>query len=173
MTGAAGPYLAGCVLLAVAGVAKVREPQATRRALAGFPGRGASIPSWAVRAGGVAEVALGVTALATGAPGPALVVTLCYLAFAGFVTASLARGRGARCGCFGEAAGDIAVGPLHAAVDVVLAAAALAVASTGGLHAPPLERAAMYPLAAGLAWVIYLVLVPLPRLMAAVRGTGP
>lgn len=90
--------------------------------------------------------------------------------FAAFVAASLAStGGAAGCGCFGEAAADIALGPLHVAVNLALAGAALAVAAGGGLDAPIVERAAVTGAAAVVAWVASLVLVQLPRLLAMRR----
>lgn len=170
MTAWAGPYLAGCILLVVAGGAKMRAPAATQEVLGRLAGRAVPVPSWAVRAGAVAELALGVTALCSATAGAAMAVALCYATFAGFVMLSLAKGgAGHGCGCFGAAADDVPIGPLHVAVNLLLASAALAVATGGGLPAPVTERAATTVLAAGVAWVIYQVLVPLPRLMAAVK----
>ena len=171
MTAAAGPYLAGCVLLMVAGAAKLREPAATQRALAGVGRRGLAVRGTTVRAGGAAELVLGATAFSTTAAGPAAAVAVCYLAFVGFVIASLAHGGNAGgCGCFGAASAAVPLGGLHAALNAAVAVAALAVTAGGGLQAPAVERAVVSVLAAGLAWVGYLVLVPLPRLMVAVRA---
>ena len=170
MTAAAGPYLAACVLLAVAGVAKARDQGPTQRALAGvLPGRW-TVPAWAVRAGGVAELAVAAMALATAAPEAAVAVGLCYLAFAAFVAGSLVRTGGeAGCGCFGQPTSAVPLGPLHVAVNVALAAAAFVVAGAGGLHGATVERAVVTVAAGGLAWTTYLVLVPLPQLLAAAR----
>ncbi|HVE46025.1 MAG TPA: MauE/DoxX family redox-associated membrane protein [Acidimicrobiales bacterium] len=170
MTAWAGLYLAGCILLVVAGWAKVREPAATERALAGASAGSMSAPFWAVRAGGLVEVALGMTGLSAAAPRPAALVALCYTAFAGFVVVALARGSAGRgCGCFGAGADDVPLGPLHVVVNLALASAAAAVAAGGGLAAPAMERAGVSVLAAVLAWVVFQVFVPLPRLMAVVR----
>lgn len=172
MTAAGGVYAAACLLLAAAGVAKVRQPGATQRALTGVLGP-LAVPRRAVRVGGAAEVALAALALATGAPGPAVAVALCYLGFAAFVVVSIARGDEADgCGCFGDAAADVALGPLHAVVNVAMAGAAVAVAASGGLGAAGPGRAAVSVAAAGLAWATYLVLVPLPRLLAVVAEPG-
>lgn len=170
MTAAAGPFLAGCILLMVAGLAKVREPAATQRAMAALGGRRLAVPAPMVRAGGVAELVLGAVAFSTGSPTPAAAVAVCYLAFLVFVMASVAGGGGVGgCGCFGEAAGAVPVGALHGAVNGALAAAAFAVAAGGGLHPSSGEKLVVSVLAAALAWVGYLVLVPLPALMAGVR----
>lgn len=173
MSAWAGVHLSGCVLLLVAGWAKLREPAPTRRVLAGLVGRTRSVPSWAVRGGGLVELGLGAVALATAAPGPAMAVAACYLTFAGFVTVLLAKGVSSQgCGCFGGAAEDVPLGPLHIVVNLALASTALTVAAGGGLPVPLTERAAVTVLAVALAWVVYQVLVPLPRLMAAVRDAG-
>lgn len=58
---------------------------------------------------------------------------------------------------------------MHAAVNGLLAAAAIVVAAGGGLQPTLVERSVLLVLAAGVAWVVYLVLVPLPQLMLAVR----
>lgn len=170
MTAWAGPYLAGCLLLLVAGGTKVREPAVTRRVLAGFVTRKVDVPSWAVQAVGLFEMLIGAVALFSASPAPAVLVAFLYLGFAGFVALSLASGdAGQGCGCFGEVGADVPLGLPHMVVDLTLASAALAVAAGGGLSAPAAGRVALIALAGVLAWVVYQVLVPLPRLMAGVR----
>ncbi len=172
MTAWGGPYLGACVLLAFAGGAKVREPAATQRVLRSLARSRLSVPNWAVRAGGLAEFLVGAGALVTSSATPAAAVALCYLAFAGFVAVSLASGAGdSGCGCFGGGGADVPVGPLHISVNLALATAALVVAAGGGLSATGMERVMVSLLGGLLAWVVYQVLVPLPRLMAAVRLT--
>lgn len=172
MTAAGGVYLAACALLVAAGMAKVRRPGGAQAAMAALFGPRLSVPRTAVRLGGTLEVALGTAALITTSAGPAAAVGACYAAFALFVAASLARGATAGCGCFGQAMGQVPPGRLHLVANVVLAAAALVVTSAGGVDGPATERAVVAVAAAGLAWVIYLVLVPLPLLAAAVREPG-
>ncbi|HET7488668.1 MAG TPA: hypothetical protein VFJ85_12120 [Acidimicrobiales bacterium] len=162
MTPAAGPYLAACLLLVAAGAAKVARPEPARRALRRV---GAALPAGAVRAGGMAEAALGAAGALTGSAVAAAAVAACYLGFAAFMVRNPVGG----CGCFGSEAGD-AAGPLHALVDAGLAAAATMVAAAGGLHPAPPGRAALVAGGAGLAWVTYLVLVPGARLAAAGRA---
>lgn len=170
MTPAAAPYLAACWLLVAAGAAKLARPEATRRALAAVAGRTPNaVPAEAVRVLALTECAVGAVGLTAAAPGPAVGVAFCYLGFAAFVALSLARGVTAGCGCFGATAADVPLGPLHGAVDLALAASALAVALGGGLPAGGAGRVAATLASAGLAWVVYLVVVPLPRLLAAVR----
>ena len=167
MTAAAGPYLAGCVLLVVAGGAKLRRPAGTQRALvaAGLPA-----PGWAVRFGGTVELVLGAAAAGSGSGRAALGVAATYALFAAFVVASLRSPGGGGCGCFGET--TTPVHPVHVAVDLGIAAAALAVAVDGGLAATPATRAVLVALGAAVAWVAYLVLVPLPRLLGVVGEVG-
>lgn len=172
MTEAAGPYLAGpylaaCVLLVVAGVAKLRRPEPTRAALASA---GLALPALPVRLLGGVEVALGAVGASTAAAGPALAVAAAYAAFAGFTLVSLRRRDGAGCGCFGEATAPLH--PLHVVVDLALAAAALVVTAGGGVVASAGARGALTVLGAAVAWVAYLVLVPLPRLLGAVAEAG-
>ena len=104
MTAAGGVYLAACVLLAAAGVAKLRRPAGTQAAVAALLGPRPAVPRRAVQAGGAVEIALGAAAVATASAPWAAAVAACYLAFALFVAASLARGATAGCGCFGQAA---------------------------------------------------------------------
>lgn len=182
MTTTAGVFLASCLLMVAAGVTKVRSPLVAQRALGALVGPRVVPRRW-VQAAGAAEVTLAGAALGGHGPAPAAAVSLCYFGFAAFVAATMARG-GAGCGCFGAPAGagtgnevgdevgDAPLGRLHVVVNLGLAGSALAVAASGGLHAGAAERIALATVAAGLAWTLYLVLVPLPRLLAAVREPG-
>ncbi|HVM65690.1 MAG TPA: MauE/DoxX family redox-associated membrane protein [Acidimicrobiales bacterium] len=182
-----GVYLAACLLLAVAGVAKARRPQDTARALAavssGAGGRGPSpgLARQLVRAGALAEALLGLTGLVLAGNRPAAgAVALSFGAFALYV-AVIRRGGGAlsTCGCFGTP--DTPATRLHVVVDLGLAAAALAVAVTprpagsavlvGAVlghqpwHGLPLALSAVV-----CAWILFHVLSTLPRLQAARAG---
>lgn len=162
---AAGPFVAGCLLLMAAGVAKLRRPAAARRTLAAA---GLRVPGWTVTAGGAAELAVGAFAVAGGGRAAAFAVAACYAGFATFVALLMGRERNVGCGCFGETAAPL--GPLHVVVNVALAIAALTVAGAGGLAAAaPPARPALAVLGAALAWVAYLTLVPLPLLLQTVR----
>lgn len=167
MTPLAGLHLAGCLLLVVAGAAKLHRPVPARAAL--VAATGVRLPPGAVRAGGAVEMALGAVAVVSPEPAVAWAVATCYAAFAAYVVVALRRsgGRAASCGCFGDSGG-----PLHAVqavVDASMAAAAVAVAAGGGLVAGPAERAGLVALGGAVAWVAYLALVPFPRLLGAVR----
>ncbi|MDE3206200.1 MAG: hypothetical protein KGQ66_18485 [Acidobacteriota bacterium] len=109
----AAPFLAAAVLLAGAGVAKVWRPDDTARAL-----RVAHLPSHRnlVRAGALAEVVVGVTAVALPGPVTGGLVAAAYAAFTVFVGVALARGWPlSSCGCFGRP--DARPGPAHLVLD--------------------------------------------------------
>ncbi len=165
---AAGPYVAGCLLLLAAGVMKLRRPGSTRRTLAAA---GLQVPQWAVALLGLSEVILGLVAVANGGSMAALAVAACYLAFAGFAAMALRRSPGVDCGCFGDTAAPL--GPLHLALNAAMALAALVVAGDGGLPAGLGARVAVAVPGAALAWVAYLAMVPLPRLTQVVRQARP
>jgi len=125
-----GPYLAACVLLLVAGVAKVARPMDTARALVAVVPMPLRAGRALVRTGAAAEAVLGAVALAHPSPPAAGLVALSYLGFAGFVT--LARARGgplASCGCFGTP--DTPATRTHVVVTLALAASAGVVAASG------------------------------------------
>jgi hypothetical protein len=124
-----GLYLIAAGLLCVAGLAKAIRPGDTALAMAAFvPGRPPlRLLRWVVRAGALAEAALGAVAIVFPRPATAALVALSYLAF--FVVVAYARWRGgplATCGCFGRP--DTPPTALHLVIDLVLAAAAAAVA---------------------------------------------
>lgn len=165
---AAGPYLAAALLLAAAGLAKVRRPADTAIALrrAGLP-----VPAWVVRAGAAAEVAVAGWAF-TSARVPALLVALSYLGFAAFVLLALRRGSPvSSCGCFGKADSP----PTRAHVVVNLAAAGGA--GWAALHAhpagiallrhQPLGGLPLVVLLGAAAYLAYLVMTALPKTLAA------
>lgn len=162
----AGAWI-GAGLLVLAGMAKVRRPDAPGRALvlAGLPGG-----TLAVRALGVVEVLVGAVTLLVGGPVWATVAVL-YLGFTGFVVRERSR-PAASCGCFGEE--GVPLTPLHGVVDAVLAVAATAAAV---LAAPGVVEVAGTPggwLAVPLAVVgvlaVRMLLVDLPVLSDAIRA---
>jgi hypothetical protein len=124
-----GLFLIAAGLLCIAGVAKAVRPGDTALAMAALvPGRPPlRLLRWVVRAGALAEAALGVVALAFPRPATAALVALSYFAF--FAVVAYARWRGgplATCGCFGRP--DTPPTALHLLIDLALAAAATAVA---------------------------------------------
>ncbi|HLI02545.1 MAG TPA: MauE/DoxX family redox-associated membrane protein [Acidimicrobiales bacterium] len=165
-----GVYLIACVLLVGAGAAKVVKPADTARAIAGVAPGGFRLWRIAVRAGAAVELAAGVAGIASPGPEVAAFVAASYAAFAAFVVVARAGGGAlATCGCFGEP--DTPPTVTHAALNGVLAAAAVAVAATW--HAPSLGAYLSHTYRDGVpllaasalgAWFAYLVMAPLARL---------
>lgn len=157
-----GPYLAGCILLVVAGVAKALRPGDTARALAAVRRRPLPLApvTVAVRVGAACEAALGALAVAWPHPVAAGAVAGSYVAFAVFVAVARARGGVlATCGCFGAA--DTPPTVLHLLLDLLLGASAVAVAAGAPSGALPAVLAHQplhgVPLLAGAALGAYLV----------------
>jgi hypothetical protein len=173
-----GLYFVACVLLVGAGTAKALHPDDTARALAqlvALPTRPVRV---AVRAGAMAEAALGVVAIVFPRSLTALLVATSYLVFAGVVTAVRARGGPlATCGCFGSP--DTPATMVHVVIDLVLAVAALSVAVAGPtgslgslLAAQPLDGVPLVAVSALCAWLTYLAMSALARAEAARRLLG-
>lgn len=161
----AGAWI-GAGLLLLAGVAKVRRPGASGRALvlAGLPGTPA-----AVRALGVAEIAVALAGLGLGGPVWALQAVV-YTGFTAFVARERTR-PSSNCGCFGEE--GVPLTGLHVVVDAALAVAALAAVPYG---APGVVAAGAVaggwialPLAVVATLAVRMLLVDLPVLFDAVR----
>ena len=161
------PYAAAAVLLLVAGVPKLLDPGPTSRVAqqAGLP----SSPA-VVRLLGLGEVVVGAAALLVGGTVAALAVALAYLGFAAVVTRGLVRGDMDSCGCFNG--DDSPPSVLHVALDLGLAASAVAVALAPAQSWPEalLETpaAALVTALLGLtvAGLTYLVMARLPRVAA-------
>ncbi|NIZ89577.1 MauE/DoxX family redox-associated membrane protein [Kineococcus rubinsiae] len=172
MNTTAVPYLAGSLLLLLAGAAKLRRPLGTRQAL-----RTQGLPSaaWLVRTLGAVEVVLAVAALAQ-VPGAAAGTALAYLGFSAFVVLALVRDRPlSSCGCF--AGPDVPPTPAHVVVTVLAAAAATLVAlgRPAGvpalLDAGPAVALAVTGSAVLVAWLALLLMTRLPELVA-LRGAA-
>lgn len=166
--------MAAAGLLAVAGLAKIVSPAATRQALRtqGLPAR-AALVRWI----GVAELLIGAAALLELRFGAAL-LALSYTGFTAFVVAALVRRRPlSSCGCFAEP--DVPPTPLHVVVTAVLAGCSGAVATGSGAGLRDLlsesvpTGAAAAAGAALIGWLSYLVLAELPRLSSALVSHGP
>jgi hypothetical protein len=128
MSAFAGPFAIATCLLALAGFAKAMQPAATAGALAalGLPHR-----RWLVRAGGSAEALVAFAALVTGDATLAILVAMSYAGFALFVAAALYRGTPlSSCGCFGKI--DTPPSPMHVALDLLAAGAAIGFVADGG-----------------------------------------
>jgi len=165
-------FFVACTLLVVAGVAKLRAPVATRESLAIV---GIRVPATAMRAVGLAEVALGVTAAASPTAVTAGLVALAYALFAAFVVRLLrVRDRPAGCGCFGDA--DAGAGATHVALNAAacLIAAAAAVAPPRGIAwLAGADALVALPLALGTAAAAaaaYLTFTEFPRAWRAYRA---
>lgn len=168
-----GIYLVGAGLLVVAGALKLVRPADTARALA------ASLPAippgvWRPLVRGLAFTEAAVGAVALAAPGRVVAAAMAasYLGFAVWVLWARARGGSlSTCGCFGTP--DTPPTITHAAVNIVVAAGAVAVAVAsptgsitdllGGQYLDGVPLAAASILA---AWSAYLVMGPLARLGA-------
>ncbi len=178
-----GLYLIACVLLVAAGLAKAARPDDTARALAALvPGRGMPLVRLrlAVRAGALAEAALGLFALALPRPVTAALVAASYLCFAGVVLAARRRGGSlATCGCFGRP--DTPPTLVHVLLDLVLAIAAVVLAAaaprqgtlvTSLAHQPRAGLPLVFVSAVG-AWLTLLALSALGELEGARRLLRP
>jgi uncharacterized protein YjeT (DUF2065 family) len=179
-----GPYLAACLLLAVAGVGKAMRPADTARAVAAVMPMPLGAIRTLVRTGAVVEAGVGTGALAHPSPVTAGLVALSYLGLAGFVAVVLARGGPlASCGCFGRP--DTPATRLHVIVNIALAASSAAVAATVNpgwlptiLAAQPWHGVPLVLLSLLCAWLSFLVLSRLAelgavrRMLGVTRGTG-
>lgn len=173
-----GLYFMACALLIGAGLAKGVRPRDTARALAGTVTLRFTTMVAVVRAGAMLEVLVGAVALAVPRTVPATLVAVSYVLFAGFVLYARATGGAlASCGCFGTP--DTPATVLHAVVNAVLAASAIAVAASGQTatlasmlgHQPwdgvPLAGASVLGV-----WLCFLVLSVMAELQASRRRLG-
>jgi hypothetical protein len=165
---AAGPFAAACLVLAFAGLAKIRRPSAARAAAAA-----AGLPAWplAVRGLGVLELAAATAGITFGGAAAGAVAGL-YLGLTVVAARLLARSPGTNCGCLGASDAPVSVG--HVIVDSVAVVTALA-ASLGDspLTAPGTSGAVRVAFLAGVgccAWLVGQVLETLPALGRAVRA---
>jgi hypothetical protein len=171
-----GPYLVGCALLVVAGLAKGIRPGDTARALhVVVPGVPLSLLRAGIRLGALMESALGVAAAVVLDRPLAGAVAASYIAFAGFVVyVRLRHGALASCGCFSTP--DTPATWLHVIVNMAFGSAAVFVVT-----APPTgtvfsflgrQPLAGVPLLAAClvgTWLSYLALVEFARLTTARR----
>jgi hypothetical protein len=157
-------------LLGVAGATKVARPRATAQAMrdAGLPGG----DSLARTLGGVELAAAAAAVLIPGVG--ALALSVCYLAFAGFLAVVLRRPSVSSCGC----AGARAVPPsrLHLAMNLVAAASGVVVALVA--TASPISwllglGAGALPVAGGLVLAGWLAIVAVTEVPAAVAAWRP
>lgn len=164
-----GPFAVAAIVVAVAGVSKLRAPGVATAALheLGLPSA-----AWIARGLGAAELALAVWCLID--PGLAAAATLgcCYLAFA-LTSLALARRRAA-CGCFGEHEHPASLG--QSAISGALAAVCFAAAAAtphdvGWVLSRPAGQAAV--LALGIAGCTYALVLAYTQLPAAWGAWSP
>jgi hypothetical protein len=184
-----GLYLTAAALLVVAGIAKAVRPDETARALNDLVWtRALSVMTpprmrMLIRGAAILEATLGFVAIVFPRPVTAGLVATSYALFAGVVLYARSRGGAlSSCGCFGRA--DTPATSLHALVDLVFAAACIAVAastpSSGSLvtllgRQPAAGVPLIFVSAVGL-YMAYLVLAVLPAMEGArrlVRRPGP
>jgi hypothetical protein len=171
----AGPFTIAAALLVIGGALKAVRPRDTAQAFTAVGVRVPGVPArLLVRAGGVAEVVIGVGALVTGEAVFAALVAMSYALFAGFVVVALrTHAPISSCGCFGKV--DTPPSAVHVVVDGAFAVVAVAAAEVGGVALP--DVLADQPLLGipflllvviGLS-LVYLAFTSLPKTMAAVR----
>jgi hypothetical protein len=119
-----------------------------------------------VRALGLAEIAIGVTAFVAGGPVPSALVGLSYLGFTGFLVVALRKGGAvSSCGCLGRP--DTPPTRTHAAVTAALGVAALAAAGTGGVNLRDLAwnpaDVTLLAFTALVSWLVWLAFAILPH----------
>ena len=171
MVALAGPFFMFATLLVVSGVPKLTKPASTARALEaiGLP------PSLNLgRAVGVAEIMVGVGAIAIGGRVLAGALALLYAGFAGFIIVGLRSSSVRSCGCFGS--DDTPPSLLHLAIDLGAAAvgAILAARPIGDLAAVMGETPwAGIPLLLLIligTWLALIVLAILPALFVELKS---
>lgn len=168
----AGPFAIFSALLAVGGALKAVDPGDTAHALGAL---GLPHTRLLVRAGGVAEVVVGVGALVVGGPVFAGLVAASYLAFTAFVVVALRRGAPiSSCGCFGKV--DTPPSSVHVVIDLAAAAIATVVAVAGDpvalpdvLRDQPLAGVPFVLLVLTGMYAAFLAFTALPKTLAAVR----
>ncbi|MFQ6171990.1 MauE/DoxX family redox-associated membrane protein [Oryzobacter sp. R7] len=167
------PYAAAAVLLVVAGAPKVLDPGDLHRAVRSV---GMPVGREAVRAFALAEVVVGVAALAVPGPATALLLAALYAGFTAFVVVALRSGGVvSSCGCFGKA--DTPPTVAHAVLTGGAALAGLAAAAVvpaapwAGLEAG--QAAGVLALVSLVAFLAWQVMAALPSVdPRAVRSVG-
>lgn len=172
-----GPLAAAAaVLLAVAGLAKLRAPApAATMIVALVPSLTRRRPAVRafVRVSGVGEAGVGLSFVALGGRVPAGLLAAAYLAFTLIALRLATQPSGTPCGCFGAV--DSPVGAAHVTLNLVaLGVAAAAVARPAGALGGLLHHGPATLLIGGaqvllLAWLGYLAITALPALASARR----
>ena len=163
MLSAFAPVLAGAALVVLAGLGKLRRPRPT---VGAFKSVGLSVRPRTVRALGVVEIVLGVTAIVPGGPIPAAVLGVAYLGFTAFVVVALRTGGTlSSCGCLGRP--DTPPTRAHALVTALIGVSAIGAAGFDGVHATALrwsgQDATLLAFSALVTWLAWLVFAVLPH----------
>lgn len=164
---AAGPFVAACSLLALAGAAKIADPRPARDAISAAGWR---VPRVVARGVGGVEIAVGVSGVVLGGSA-ALVVAVAYLVLAGFALRLIRHAPATPCACLG--ASSVPVSRVHVLVDLGAVAIALAAASGGAPFAPvahrPFASAVFVVLVASCVKLGALTFDALPQLSQAMK----
>ncbi len=172
-----GLVRAAALLLAAAGLAKLRQRVPVRSALvaAGIPGAARLSARTATRLSGAVELAVALVALLTGGRLAAALIALAYLVLAGLSARMMAIESGQDCGCFAK---PVPVSHWHTAVNAGCALAGLIAlvqppgTLAGRFAEQPGVAAALLLAAATLAYLGYLAMTALPELLAAAAETA-
>lgn len=168
-----GPVTAASVLLVVGGATKLRRPGNAVQALRAL---GLPAVALAVRLLAVAEMGIGMAAIAQGGRLMWSLVAVSYLGFAGFVLFARAQGGGvSSCGCFGGL--DTAPTLTHVLLGLSASGLAFAAAFThppgpllDGLRSQPLLGVPFVILTGCCAWFAYAAIAILPATAAFSTG---
>lgn len=163
---------AAALLLAAAGLAKLRHPSPTRSALeaAGIPGARRLGARAANRLSGAGELVVATVALLSGGRVAAASIALAYLVLAALSARMMSIESGQDCGCFAK---PVAVSHWHTAVNLscmlagVVALIAPADSLIGRFSHAPVTASALLLAAAVLAYLAYLTMTALPELNTA------
>lgn len=163
---------AAALLLAAAGLAKIRQPAPIRSALsaAGIPGADRLGAKAANRLSGAVELAVAALALLAGGRVAAASIALAYLVLAALSARMMSIESGQDCACFAK---PVAVSHWHTAVNLscMLAGVVALIAPAGTLISrfgqAPVTASALLLAAAVLAYLAYLVMTALPELLTA------
>lgn len=163
---------AAALLLAAAGLAKLRRPAPTRSALAaaGVPGAQRLSAKTANRLSGAVELAVAVLALLAGGRIAAALIAAAFAVLALLSARMMRIESGQDCGCFAR---PVAVSHWHTAVNLgcmLAGLAALLAPAEPLLHqfgASPGTASALLLAAAVLAYLAFLTMTALPELMSA------
>ncbi len=175
-----GPYLAGCLLMVAAGMAKVYRPHDTARAVVEVlrmrsTQRCLRTVPVLVRALAAAELAVGLAGASVPSSLSAGLVAASYAGFSGFVLTALVRKSPlATCGCFAKT--DTPPTVTHVVLTLGIAASATTVAASARpgwsplwtfVGHQPLHGIPMLLGAAALAFVAWVAMTLLPAMRGA------